>query len=53
MNQSAALVGRIDNILVEFHLSETDESCWARTWMARLTDREANHYAISPPHNGL
>ena len=49
LNQSEALVGGVDNILEQLHLSETNRSCQARTWMARLTDGEANRCAISPP----
>ena len=49
VNQLAALVGRVDNILVEFYLSETNGSCQAQTWMALLTDGDANHYAIPLP----
>ena len=49
VNQSATLVGQVDNMLVEFHLSETDVSCWAQTWTARLTDGKANHKAIPLP----
>ena len=48
VNQSSALLGRVDNILVELHLSETNGSCRARTLRARLIGRDANHYAISP-----
>ena len=39
VNQSAALVGRVDNILIEFHLSKTNGSCRARTWTTRLADK--------------
>ena len=40
---------QFNNTLIEFHLSETSGSCWARTWTACLTDRDTNHCAISPP----
>ena len=40
--------GQVDNILIKFHLSETNRSCWAQTWMACLRDGNANQYAISP-----
>ena len=41
--------GEIDNMLIEFHLSETNRLCWARTWTVCLTDGYVNHCAISPP----
>ena len=41
--------GQVYNMPTEFHLSETNGSCRARTWTACLTDREVNHYAIFPP----
>ena len=41
--------GQDDNMLIEFHLSQTKGLCRAQTWMDCLTDRDANHYAISPP----
>ena len=41
--------GQVNNTLITFHLSETSGFCQARTWTTRLTDRDANHYAISPP----
>ena len=47
LNQSAALVGQLDDMLVKFHLSETNGLCQARTWTTRLTDGDADHYAIS------
>ena len=37
--------------LIEFHLSETSKSYQAQNWMARLTDRDANHYA--PPYTAM
>ena len=40
---------QVDNMLADPHLSEANGSYRARTWMAHLTDRDANHYAISPP----
>ena len=49
VNPSSALVGQVDKKLIEFHLSETNRSCKARAWTACLKDRDANHYAISPP----
>ena len=39
--------GQVDNMLIDFHLSETNGLCRAQTWAPRLTD--ANYYAISPP----
>ena len=30
--------GQVDSMLVEFHLSETNGSYWARTWKAFLTE---------------
>ena len=42
---------QVNNTLIAFHLSETNGSCRSRTWMAHLTDRDANHSAISPPLN--
>ena len=39
----------VDNLLVDLHLSETNGPCRAWTWTAHVTDREANHYAISLP----
>ena len=39
---------QVDYILIESHLSEPNGPCQAWTWMAGLTDRDANHYAISP-----
>ena len=41
----AALTELVDN-MVEFHLSETNVSCMVLTWIDRLTDGDANHYAI-------
>ena len=35
-------------MLVEFHLSETNGLCRARTWTAHMADRDANNYDISP-----
>ena len=40
---------QVNSMLVEFHLSETNRPYRARTWTARMTDRDANHYAISHP----
>ena len=37
------------NMPVEFHISETNRSCQARTWIGRLADG----YAIKPPHNNV
>ena len=52
VNQSVVGTGgEVHNILLAYHLSETNGSYQARTWTARLTDRDANHYAISPPHH--
>ena len=42
-NRSAALVGQVDNMLVEFPLSERNRWCQART----RTDKDTNCYAIS------
>ena len=47
LNQLAALVLQVNYMLIESHLSETNGSYRARTWTARLTDRDTNHYAIS------
>ena len=41
--------GQVDNTIIEFHLSETNGLCRARTWAACLTDRDANNYTISRP----
>ena len=49
MNQSSALVGTVDNMLVDLNLSNTNGSSRARTWTPPLTDEDANHYAISRP----
>ena len=40
---------RVNNTVIEFHLSETSRSCRAQTQTARLIDRDANDCAISPP----
>ena len=40
---------RVNNTVVESHLSVTNGSIRARTWTARLTDRDANDYTTSPP----
>ena len=42
-------MGQVDNILIEFPLSETNVSCQLQTWTACMTDGDANHYAIYPP----
>ena len=47
VNQLASLLGQIDNILVEFHLLETNRLCWTQSWTASLTDGDDNYYAIS------
>ena len=39
----------VNNILIAFHLPETSGSYWSRTWTVRLTDEDANDYAIFPP----
>ena len=36
-------------LLLLFHLSVTNGSSRAQIWTAHLTDRDTNHYAISPP----
>ena len=36
-------------MLVDLHLSETNRSCQARTWMACVTHEDANRYANSSP----
>ena len=41
--------GQVANILIKFHLSETNGSCQARTWTAYLTDGDTNYYANFPP----
>ena len=38
LNQSAALVGQVNGMLVEFHLSETKRPYLAQTWMACLKE---------------
>ena len=43
----------INSTVIEFHLSNTSRSRRARTWIARLVDRDATDCAISPPHNEL
>ena len=40
---------RVNNTVIEFHLSETSRSSRERTRAARLIDRDANDCAISPP----
>ena len=42
-----ALTGQADNMQVEFQLSGINGLCQTLTWMANLTDRDANHYASS------
>ena len=49
ISELAALAGQVKSMLIEFHLFETYNPYQARTWTARMTDRDANHYAISPP----
>ena len=41
--------GQVDNMLIEFHLSGTNGLGRIQTCNTRLTDRDANHYAIFPP----
>ena len=38
VNQSVALMRQAANMLVEFLLSDTNELCRARTWIAGLKD---------------
>ena len=40
---------RVNNTMIESHLSVTSGLSWARTRTAHLTDRDANDCAISPP----
>ena len=40
---------RVNNTVIEFHLSVTSASNQARTRITRLEDRDANDCAISPP----
>ena len=40
---------RVNNTVIEFHLSVTSGSSQERTRAARLVDRDANDYANSPP----
>ena len=40
---------QVNNTVIEFHLSVTSGSRWARTRIARLTNRDANHCAILLP----
>ena len=37
---------QVNSILVECHLSETNGLYQARTWMAHMTDRDANRYHL-------
>ena len=53
VHQLSALVGEVDNILVAFHLSETNGLCWSQTWMVCMTDEDANHPAIPHPLKGI
>ena len=43
------VIHQVSNMLVEFHPSETNISCWAQTWTACLTLGDTNRYSISPP----
>ena len=38
LNQTAALMGQVRNVLIEFQLSETNGSCQAQTWTDHLTE---------------
>ena len=49
VNQCLALVGQVNSMLVEFHLSKTNRSYQAQTWITHMTDGDANSHAISPP----
>ena len=40
---------RVNNTLIESHLSNTSGSRWARTRIACLVDRDSNNCHISPP----
>ena len=40
---------QVNSTVIEFHLSNTSGSRWARTRIARLVDRDANDCAISLP----
>ena len=40
---------RVNNTVIEFHLSETSGLSGKRTRTARLVDRDANDCAIPPP----
>ena len=40
---------QVSSTVIEFHPSITSGSRRARTWIARLVDRDANDCAISPP----
>ena len=40
---------RVNNTVIEFHLSNTSGSRWAQTRIAHLVDRDANDCAISSP----
>ena len=51
LNQSATLVGQVNSMLAEFHLS-TNISDTGSNLDGPLDNRDANHYAISPPRSG-
>ena len=46
LSQSASPENIVDNMLVEFHVSDRNGLHQAHTWMAWSTDRNAIHYAI-------
>ena len=48
-DQTAALTGQIDNMPLQYHLSETSGLFKTQTWKAHLTDGDADHCAICPP----
>ena len=39
-----SLVGQVNSILITFNLSDTNGSCRARPWRARLTNLDINMY---------
>ena len=49
LNQSTALEGQVDNMPIEFHPSDTNESYFGLNRMVGFIDRGADRYDISPP----
>ena len=46
VNPLAALVELVDNMLPEFHLSETNKSCQVRCWMVRVLGKNEKKYIV-------